>query len=279
VVTDLLRDRLGFDGVIMTDDMGMGAIINNYTIGEAAVLAVLAGNDLLLTVETERFPDAMQNALLKAIITGRLSESQIDSSVRRLIRLKVAFNLAGAIAEPILPDKAEHEQLALDAGAMAVRIERDTAGWLELDLSDKRLTVVSPMKMNPGTEVNDGMSLLGERLAESGVLVTELFYDHRSPLSVADASARAIALAHSSDAYVVVMWDAILRYAQFQDMSQESLVNGLLGTGLPVIVVAGQLPYDSHRVPDAPTIIVTYGDTDGQIEGLVAILANTGSDQ
>ena len=85
----LLRDDLGFDGVIMTDDLSMDAIDSQYGLEESAVLAVLAGNDLLISSDfTTQIP-----AVLEAVEEGVIPQSQIDSAVLRILRWKQQLGL------------------------------------------------------------------------------------------------------------------------------------------------------------------------------------------
>ena len=84
-----LRDAMGFDGVIMTDDLGMAAISGGYSAGEAAVLAVLAGNDLLCSSE---YPVQYQ-AVLEAVQSGRIPEEQLNNSVLRILQWKINLGL------------------------------------------------------------------------------------------------------------------------------------------------------------------------------------------
>ena len=85
VLTDKLRNELGYDGVIITDSMSMGAILNDYPSGEAAVRAIEAGADIVLTPYdyAESF-----KAVLEAVQTGRISEARINDSVLRILKLK-----------------------------------------------------------------------------------------------------------------------------------------------------------------------------------------------
>lgn len=84
-----LRLAMGFDGVIMTDDLFMDAIADQYGVGEAAVLAVLAGNDLLCSTEYA----AQYEAVLEACKTGRISQEILDEAVCRVLRWKKGLNL------------------------------------------------------------------------------------------------------------------------------------------------------------------------------------------
>lgn len=85
LITGKLREELGYDGLIITDSLSMGAIYNNYTAAEASVLAVKAGADVLLM--PANFIEAY-DAVLAAVQSGEIPEEQIDKSVLRILRVK-----------------------------------------------------------------------------------------------------------------------------------------------------------------------------------------------
>ena len=85
MVTGLLRERLGYRGLIITDSLQMGAVVNTYGAAEAAVLAFEAGNDLLLLPEDYA---AAYDAVLAAVKSGRISQARLDESVARILRSK-----------------------------------------------------------------------------------------------------------------------------------------------------------------------------------------------
>ncbi len=85
----LLREDLGFDGVIITDDLSMGAIRKFLSNTNSAVAAVMAGNDILCTNNIK----VQYNAVLNAVRNGQISEERIDQSVRRILRLKIELGL------------------------------------------------------------------------------------------------------------------------------------------------------------------------------------------
>lgn len=84
-----LREEMGFDGVIVTDDLVMDAITEQYGVGEAAVLAVLVGNDLLCSTEYA----TQYNAVLAAVNDGRIPVETLDAAVLRVLHWKEALNL------------------------------------------------------------------------------------------------------------------------------------------------------------------------------------------
>ena len=88
-----IRETMGYNGVLVTDDLVMDAISVPYGVGEAAVLAVLAENDLLISSD---FPEQYA-AVLEAIREGRISEEQIDNAVRRILLWKQSLGLLSGI--------------------------------------------------------------------------------------------------------------------------------------------------------------------------------------
>src|SRR5262249_21701475 len=104
LVQGVLRDELGYDGVVMTDSLYMDGISAGYNLGQAAVLSVEAGDDLLEGAYDTASMRGMINALKSAIAGGQISQARIDQSVRRILALKVRFGL--------LPLHARGPQLA-----------------------------------------------------------------------------------------------------------------------------------------------------------------------
>ena len=117
VVTGLLREEMGFDGVVCTDDLTMGAVSNTYGMGEAAVLAVEAGCDLLLVCHGADNLTAARDALLEAADSGRLSPERLDESVKRILSLKVEYGLTN---DPV--DTPDVDALNARIGALTEQI-------------------------------------------------------------------------------------------------------------------------------------------------------------
>jgi beta-N-acetylhexosaminidase len=110
ILTGLLRDKLGFDGVVTTDALDMAGVRKKYGDAEVAVRSILAGADVLLMP-----PDypAAYKALLKAVETGRITEQRLDESVLRILRLKKARGVFGPIeTDPGALKSSEHLRVA-----------------------------------------------------------------------------------------------------------------------------------------------------------------------
>ncbi|MFC4100491.1 beta-N-acetylhexosaminidase [Paenibacillus xanthanilyticus] len=103
IVTEQLRGMLGFKGVVITDDLTMGAIADHYGIGEAAVLSVKAGADLVLIAHKYGNVDKAIAALASSVKQGVLTEARLNESVLRVLRLKADGKLSDeAIGSPQL---------------------------------------------------------------------------------------------------------------------------------------------------------------------------------
>ena len=94
IISGLLRDQMGFGGVVITDDLTMGAITEHYTLPAAAVDTVLAGSDILLVAHEYANEQAVRKALLNSVKKGKITESRIDESVYRILKLKEKYHLS-----------------------------------------------------------------------------------------------------------------------------------------------------------------------------------------
>jgi len=108
-VTDKLRRDLGYDGLIVTDDLDMGAIRDQYSLEEAFVLAVAAGNDIVVHANTRTsdfdLVDKVTEAIVLAVSSGRIPRSQIEQSYRRILSAK------GSLASGRSPGGSELDRL------------------------------------------------------------------------------------------------------------------------------------------------------------------------
>lgn len=110
-LTGLLRDSLGFDGLIITDGMFMGAISNNYTFDEAVELAINAGNDILLyttnKLSGKSLVDSVVGIVMNKISEGKITEQRINESYNRIILKKQQLTNVNQNNSEFLPDEFE----------------------------------------------------------------------------------------------------------------------------------------------------------------------------
>ncbi len=133
---DLIRKELKFDGIITTDSLGMGAIVKNYKGTDGAVLAIKAGADIaLLPPNVKETIDALEIAVKK----GEIPETQIDDSVRRLLKVKYRIGLINNHSVDLnqvskLVEKPENVKFANDLAERSMTLLRNENKVLPLDL-------------------------------------------------------------------------------------------------------------------------------------------------
>ena len=242
VVTDLLRGEMGFDGIIMTDAMDMDAIDMRHTPGEAAVLAIQAGVDLIAYGPNMGEGTQIQamEAVADAVRTGLIDENRLDESVRRLLRTKHSMGLFDW--HPLEPESASqridldgHQQLVMELFRAGVTIAHDDAGLLPL--AAPRVLIIHPANR---------MDIYRE---------CSPYRDDIRWLAVSDRPALgevdlARSIASQVDVVVVFTRDA------YHEAAQQALV-----TALPLektVVVALISPYDYLRFPQVAGYVVTY---------------------
>lgn len=306
VLTGLLREELGFEGLIFTDAMEMGAIVNTYGIKEAAVMAVQAGADVVLVGWPKDWRMALEavTALEEAALSGKIAPERIDASVRRILAAKERLGLlpgrgvgatavsagsAGAspeealveaVATPPQVDTAQirelvggpdGEALALEAARRSVTVVQDRDGLLPL--SGHVLLLVPQVRGLTGAENPDGArrpggpeTPLGSFIAREGLQVDERTY----PLNPS-ATERSwiITQARSADAVVLATYNAW----QNQHAGQASLAHELVDAGARLVVVALRDPYDLSQMSDVSTYIALYGITPAQLQAAAEILS------
>jgi beta-N-acetylhexosaminidase len=99
IIQNLLRDQLGYNGVIVSDDMTMGAIVENYSLEEASLRFIKSGGDIALICHGNDNPKKVIEHIKESVNTGNLSEIDIDKKVYRILKLKEKYDLEDKIIE------------------------------------------------------------------------------------------------------------------------------------------------------------------------------------
>jgi beta-N-acetylhexosaminidase len=255
VLTGLLREELGYDGVIMTDCMEMHAISEHYGTVAAAVMAVEAGADLVLISHRQDLQVGAIAAIEHAVREGRIAEAHIDASVRRLLALKAR---RGVIAEQ------PHDEAALEVGtaahcAVAARLSeasitlvKDEQQLLPLPRVRTLAVTVAAAVSSGVDEAYAGVASLGAALAEHGLDVI----DRVLPLAEVNER-RAAVLADAAEAAEAEQIVIGTYNARFHP-AQVALVRELQALGKPLVVVALRVPYDLLEFPDVATFVAAY---------------------
>ncbi len=148
VLTNLLREELGFDGLIITDGMEMAAVTNNFGgYDKTGVMAIKAGADIL-TYTTTSNPIKAYNGIMSALKSGELTEERINESVIRILLKKIKY---GIIDDPYAPNAdlteklVEHEELNNEFASKALTLVRGDFSGLDIN---KRTLIISPTSSN-----------------------------------------------------------------------------------------------------------------------------------
>jgi beta-N-acetylhexosaminidase len=157
IMTGVLRDSLHFRGVVVTDALDMGGIVNTYGAGEAAVLAFQAGADLLLQPAE---PKLAIDALTEAVESGRVTFERLDRSVRRLLLLKLRAGLfkqrtVPLDSVPLVVGSARFLDTARDIAQRSITLVVDSTGIVDSIRARARgIAVVTYGEDNAGTVGN-----------------------------------------------------------------------------------------------------------------------------
>jgi beta-glucosidase-like glycosyl hydrolase/endonuclease/exonuclease/phosphatase family metal-dependent hydrolase len=260
ILTGILREQLRFDGVVITDSLGMKGVRDKYGDAEIPLRAIEAGVDqLLMPVD----PGLAYNSVLAAVRSGRISQARIDESVERILKLK---HDTGLVDHPFVDLARVTKVIGTPANyAEAQRIADRSTTLLRNDAD------LLPLSPAPRTILVAGYTpaALGTALQRRGA--TALVKD--TGTTPTDAKiADAVATSATADLTVVLTnkaWDTEVTDKQAK---QQKLVNALLATGRPVIVVPVRDPYDVAYFPNATTTLVTYGSTAASMEALAKVL-------
>lgn len=260
IISGLLRGEMGYNGLILSDSMDMGAITKYYGVRESAIRAVEAGVDMLLVPWSFEMQADMYDALLRAVKDGRITEERIDGSVRRILLAKRQYAVlpAGQIELVGIP---EHQALATEISDMAVTLVKDEKGVIPLRLvPDQQILVISPSLL----PLSEQGTIFGDYIRARHRLSSEVVIDIYDDSTRDAAAAQALKQAQEACVIIVGTW--------YAGPWQETLVKNLLAIGKTLIVIAFGGPYDLMHFPQIETYLVTYGILPSQIEAVVKVI-------
>jgi beta-N-acetylhexosaminidase len=267
-VQQILREQLGFNGVIVTDALNAAAL-KNFTPGEVALMAIEAGNDQLL--EIDGFPTVTgqsilvpaYNAVLDAVESGEIPLSRIEASVTRILTQKWKIGLA---EDPLAPagqvsrqvGTAEHLSVARATAKRSLTLLRNKGEVLPLRPNSDRRVLSTGWGMT-------STPLIANEIASRNVTAQSLQTGSNPTAQTIAQTKRA---AREYDAIVVNTFNV---WAP-QNFGQIRLVRELLETGKPVIVLGLGTPYDVAYFPQVDAFLSTYDFQPTSINAGVAAL-------
>lgn len=267
ILTGILREELGFDGVVVTDSLGMEGVRTKYGDDRVPVLALKAGADQLLNPPSL---DVAWNAVHRAVQDGELTESRLDASILRVLRLKAKL---GLFDEPYVSlagvdrivGRRAHRTAADRIAERTTTLLVNEGGLLPLSRRRRpKLLVVGADPASPSGTTGPPTEVLAGALNELGFTATALSTGTAPTVATV---AGAVTAAGDADAIVVGTYNVSA------GSSQKTLVEELLATGKPVVAVAIRNPYDVAHLPGVPAYLASYSWTDVELRAAARVIA------
>ena len=260
VLTRLLQEEMGFEGIIFTDAMDMLAIDRRFGRREATILALEAGADVILMP-----PDVESavQALVEAVQEGRVAEDRLDHSVLKLLRAKEAMGLGENRQVPLeqvgrVVGIPAHQAVAQEVADQSMTLLRNDRRLLPL-LGTRSARVLSvtfrrPSDLLAGRYLNGGLRARYPRLVTAEV-------DVDTPVEVYEALMRR---ARSSNLVVVSLHAAVVTASGSVAVPEEMVdfLNELSGSGTPHIVISFGNPYLISEFPDIQAYLLAWHGTE-----------------
>jgi beta-N-acetylhexosaminidase len=254
VLTKLLRDQLGFQGLTVTDALDMGAIVKTFGTTEAAVRSFEAGADVLLMPPD---PEAAINAIVTAVRRGRISQKRIEQSVTRILAAKIRVGLdknrlvnLEAISDVVnSPEANERAQTVADR---AVTLVRNESAQVPLKAPDKTCFIV----LAESHYSTEGQAFIQElRRRTPSAQITTL--DPSLPDAALD---EAVARAATCDSAVVAAFVSVAAYRGEVALAGNfpKLIDSLVASTKPVTLIALGSPYLLRHFPKVAAYLTTY---------------------
>lgn len=280
VATGLLRDELGFDGLVVTDALDMAGVTAHFSTEEIAVRALLAGVDMLLLSED---PRAAREAVLEAVAAGEIPLERIDEAVLRILRAKAWAGLHRDRYAASEADSArrgpleriatpEHRALGLGIARASLTLLRNTGKILPLARNARALFITLADGTNPAT----GSRFLADALRN----LPEAAVDTLRLNDLSDSAAYEAAL-EAADDYPFVLVSAFLRPGPRREPAEEAggeagaqreageesvpqdpqkaFLARLVEHGPPVALVSFGDPYIARDMAQPAAYLVAYG--------------------
>jgi beta-N-acetylhexosaminidase len=270
VIDQLLRQKLGFQGVIISDCLEMNAVSETVGISKGTVLAQQAGNDLILISHLYERQLAGIEALKDAVQRGEITPEQIRQATERVLTLKkrlLSRNESQTAGQALDWVGCEaHRQLRDQIYERSITLVRDNKHLLPLHLEPEQRLLIIYTHRDIWTQVED-------KGYPEDFLVESLRLRHTNTIAIVlteqTTPAEYEELYHSAeeaDAILMVTVNALL------DQQQVTTMQRLIATGRPLIGLATYSPYDLLAFPELGTYLVTYEYTRPAISAAVRVL-------
>ncbi len=264
IVSGVLRKELAFRGLIYTDSMEMQGVTKMHAPGEAAVLAVLAGNDIVL-----HSPDdgAAFKGVVEAVKSGRIPMAQIDASVDRILRAKAAAGLhkartvdLGAIADVV--GTRANQAIADAVSERSITLLADARSQVPLTLpADAQVLYLSVLDYPAGWRIAAPSRTFIPELRKRWPNVTAIELSDRTSASEIELVR---AMAPRFDAVIASVFVRTASYSGRMDLApplqrlMQDVAKMTASSGRPFVTTFFGNPYAAAFLPELPAVLLTY---------------------
>ena len=259
IITDLLKNQLGFNGLIVTDALNMHGITNYYSTAKATIEAIKAGNDCIL------FPDdpvEAIDAIINAVKSGELEESRLDYSVRKILMAKKWLGLDKNRFVDIdkissIVGKKEHQKIALEISRKSITLLKNENNLLphsqNPEIKYAHIIIIDSRNENDGEYFGKLIQTKIPQLNSKKILLNSNEEDYSEALEICK----------NSD---VVILSVYLKVRSYQGTiwlteKQTNLIKSILKLGKPIVMISHGNPYLLSEFPDVDAYLNNYGDT------------------
>ena len=275
ILTDILREDMGFDGVIVSDALDMAAIADNFSVEDTVKLTIRAGVDMLIlpcvkNTDLFRLTETYVETAIKMVEDGEISEERINESVLRILKLKEKYGLLWETDFDVTDEQiaaategvgsAAHRDAERQIAEKAVTLVKNENGAfpLQVKAGEKTLILFADSCASRAGTGDFARKLLEEKQAlPEGAEITVMKHNRENEEECIQAAKEAdhVILVHR-----VYAWACMDPATDdgFSSGTFDRIIPAVHEAGKTVILVSCQLPYDAARFPDADAILLTY---------------------
>ncbi len=269
IITGILKNELGFKGLIVTDAMNMRGVTKLYSNALASVLAVKAGNDIILIPPD---PDEAIDAIVKAVKRGEISEKRIDESVRKILEFKYDLGLhknrfvdMDKIRDIVTTE--EHLRKAKEISRESITVVKNDGILPILQFDDKKIlhiTIIDSRDLNSGVSFEEELSKRYNNIS----------FERVDPRSTNGELNAILSKVNNYDIVIVSAYVRVRAYQASLSLMEKhaKFLRQVIDSGKPVVLISFGNPYIVVDYPDVKAYICSYSDAKPVVEATAEVL-------
>lgn len=289
IITGILREKMGYEGLVVSDSLVMDAIRVNFDPMDAARYAINAGEDMILMPLYINTPDSVKalreyvDGIVKMVEEGEIDEKRIDESVTRILETKLKYGLldgktiADENIEQVVEKAVEtvgsksNHSTEWEITEKAVTMVKNEDDLIPLDSNGKSLLVC------PSEGMINSLEFGVQKLKEDGIIDINSQIDVKCYVGLTPESAKDMVSGYENVVAVSELFNAAGLNPAGESGAAAAFIDSLIAetqtAGGKFVLISSRLPYDTARFQDADAILVAFGD-----RGMPEIPTSEGAD-